>query len=131
MGDVPWSMEAFMSTILAHWSHPDAVLHFNAANLQRCEELGDGLSRRLRLDGRSGSGILLWGEEGDTLGSLVVNWLMAFDLLFGCRSLWSRDRDAMMRMADSLGEVCRHIESASDGLISMLMLMSRSVPRPR
>lgn len=82
MSDVPGRVETLMGAILAHGAHPDAVRHLNAPDLQRREELGDRIARRLRLDRAAGHRILLGGEEWNILGGLVQNWLGAFALLF-------------------------------------------------
>jgi hypothetical protein len=42
VGSVPHGLEALMGTVLAHGAHPDAVLHLDAPDLERLEELGDG-----------------------------------------------------------------------------------------
>lgn len=104
-----------MRAVLAHWAHPDAIRHLDAANLQGSEELWNRLARLLMLSRSARDGNLLRSEEGRVLGSDIVDWLRAFGLLLRGGGSGSRNRDAVMRVRDTLSEIGRHVANVCAG----------------
>ena len=84
VGSVPWGVEALVGAVLAHWAHPDAVLEFYAADLERGEELGDGLVVWLGVDGCARGWLLRRGPVGDALCAVIVDvWFLRCLLSIG------------------------------------------------
>lgn len=73
VGVVPHGMETIDCAVLAHGAHEDAVGHLDAADAERREDLGDGLSiLSLLIQGLAWRCLLGWCEVGNALGGLGV-----------------------------------------------------------
>lgn len=96
-----------MARILAHRADPDSILHRNISNLEWLEESRNRASIA-GLNSQTSRRILLGGEEGNALCSFVDDGMAAFLSLCGGRSLGSRYGNAVVRMADAVGEICSH-----------------------
>lgn len=74
-----------MAGVLAHRADPNSILHSDISNLEGLKE-SRNRSSIAGLDGQTRRRILLGGEEGNALCSLVDNGVAAFLSLCGCRS---------------------------------------------
>lgn len=97
-----------MGTVLAHRTDPDAVGHLDTPDLQRGEEFGDWLAGGLRVTCTTSNGVLLRCEEGNSRGGLVEYGPGTFGILFRTWGSSSGNRNAVVWVADTLGEVGGH-----------------------
>lgn len=112
MCDVPRSVKAFVSRVLAHWTYPNTIWNNHATDFKGREQLRHRFAVCWTY-GSSGSGLLSRSEEWHAFSGLVKDRLLAFLFLILSGSGRSRDFDAMVRMAQSFCEVCRHGVEAS------------------
>lgn len=118
MRNMPRRHETFMAGVLAHRADPNSILHSDISNLEGLKE-SRNRSSIAGLDGQTRRRILLGGEEGNALCSLVDNGVAAFLSLCGCRSFGPRYGNAVVRVADAVGEICSHGDECSDRVVML------------
>lgn len=104
MSDMPRSMETFMRRVLTQGTQHDTVLELDTPDLERLEQLGDGLVVRLRGNRRACrrplGGTVVWNALGSHIVDVLVALLLSLDFFLRSRAL------VRCRVLDAVVRVC-------------------------
>jgi len=100
---MPGGMETLVRAVLAHGADHDAVLHLDAADLERGEQLRHGLAVGLRRHGRSRRRLLRGGVVRSSLGALVVDVGLLLGFFVGALAVLGRDGRQVVVRVHALG----------------------------